>query len=472
MDAIISISEENSEQREITEIQSYNLRVDMNRCFLLFFDNEYQKQLKNKSVDDNGFEYTLEKYRDLFLEDIVKIEKIKIPSNCNYCSSCIFYKPISNKLESYMNDFCNDIHTKEKIIAILFNEVIDIYISALSKSRSAAMKKLEAYLSNRCNGFTYQDPIFFSRPYFRVRKTDNYDGSDIHELFHVPFNKRQRVGNMRFSLTGVPLLYLAESITLALREIDCNNKNYNAAIFLPKYSDYFKSSLYDAYNPFITNINTIQSLIDAGCDLSYNCQYNYLYTEYNIDSFLARFILSQCLHFTAHNKGTFVPEYLLPQLLMDVISEKDWVGIKYQSCKDTNNESRDRYLHYIDENICFKVPYSSTKYSDEMLSHFYYATWCNGEKTKTYSELEKIIKEFNKIRSEANKKGYIMTDFASFQVYVESHITKMFDVIGKKAYLNRKSCRVEITLFYKLFEQLMPIIMEPEKNGIHRIQHE
>ena len=472
MDVIISISEENSEQREITEIQSYNLRVDMNRCFLLFFDNEYQKQVKKCAISDDGFEYTLQNYRDLFLKDIAKLEEANISSNCDHCSTCHIYNPISNKFKSYLNEFCNGIRSKSELITILFNEVIHIYISALSTSRSTAMKELDDYLSNRCNGFSTQDPFFFSRPYFRVRETGEYDGSDIHELFHVPFNKRQRIANMRFSLTGVPLLYLAESIPLALKEINCKNNKYNAAIFLPKYSNFCKSSLFDMTIPFVDNVNAIQGLIDAGCNLSYNCQYNYLYTEYNIDSFLARFILSQCLHFTVQNKDSFVPEYLLPQLLMDVISEKDWIGIRYQSCKDTDNESRDRYLHFIDDNICFKVPYSSTKYNEKMLNNYYYATWCNGEKTRTYSELEKIIKEFEKIKSEATKKGYIMTDFASFQVYVESHITKMFDVIGKKAYLNRKSCRVEITLFYKLFEQLMPIIMEPEKNGIHKIQHE
>lgn len=443
-------------------------KINMDKCVIQFFDDEYQKQLKERAINNEGFEYTLRNYRDLFLEDIVKLDDIKLFGNCDHCSKCIIYNSISIDLESYMKDFCNDIRTKSNLVSVVFDEIIDIYISALSINRSIANQKLDAFILNRCNGLQANDPFFFSRPFFRARKAGDYDGSDIHELFHVPFNKRQHIGNMRFSLTGVPLLYLAESLPLALKEIDCENNKYNAALFLPKYSNYYDDLLFDMTNPFIDKFNSIQDLIDAGFDCSYKSKSIYVFTENNIDWYLARFILSQCLHFSVQNRGSFIPEYLLPQLLMDLISENDWLGIRYRSCRSLNNESRDRYMHYVDNNICFKVPYSSTNYNDDMLANFHYATWCNSEKTRTHSELDRIREEFIKLIDNAKSEGYILNDYVSFFMYVHSHIEKMIDTIGKKSYQNRKACRVEITLFYKMFEQMIPIVKNPDKYGIRK----
>ena len=45
--------------------------------------------------------------------------------------------------------------------------------------------------------------------------------------------------------------------------------------------------LFDMTNSFIDSINSIQGLLDAGCDFSYKGEFAYAYTEYNIDSFLA-----------------------------------------------------------------------------------------------------------------------------------------------------------------------------------------
>ena len=55
-----------------------------------------------------------------------------------------------------------------------------------------------------------------------------------------------------------------------------------------------------------------------------------------------------------------------------------------------------------------------------------------------------------------------------FIVYVKRHVERMIETIGRKAYQNRKVCRVEITLLYKLIEQLLPVLREPEKFGIRK----
>ena len=88
----------------------------MDKCILIFFDDEYQKQLKKLAINNDGFEYTLRNYRDLFLEEITKVETINVSKNCDHCSACFIYNSISDKFESYLNDFCNDIRTKAETL--------------------------------------------------------------------------------------------------------------------------------------------------------------------------------------------------------------------------------------------------------------------------------------------------------------------------------------------------------------------
>lgn len=61
----------------------------MDKCILAFFDDEYQKQLKERALNNNGFEYTLKNYQDLFLKEIIKVETINVSPNCDYCSGTL-----------------------------------------------------------------------------------------------------------------------------------------------------------------------------------------------------------------------------------------------------------------------------------------------------------------------------------------------------------------------------------------------
>ncbi|MBR1433287.1 hypothetical protein [Ruminococcus sp.] len=364
----------------------------------------------------------------------------------------------------------NDIKNKRNLIESLFDEVIDIYIAAISKNRSVATGMMKSYISKRCRYFNVSGAMTFSKPFFRARKAGNYDGSDIHELFHVPFDKRYLIGNQRFSLTGIPLLYLAESLPLALREIGCDIKHANVALFLPKYSNYYHEGMYDITNPIVYNLLTIEKKMKAGCKLTYNHDLPISFNQRDIDEYLARFILAQCFHYPVQDmySGSFIQEYVLPQLLMDVVNENKWLGVTYQSCKQIIGEKRDDFSQFVDKNICFNVPYQPSRYNEKMLADFYYATWYCGEDIKTYSELKRKISEIKFLKDNAIKKGFNMNDYISYIVHIEMHMNKMFETIGRDVYLKRKIYRVEMTLFYKLLEEITPILENPEKYNVMR----
>lgn len=55
-------------------------------------------------------------------------------------------------------------------------------------------------------------------PLFRVRRSDNVL-KERKELFHIPFENRHLVGAMRFSVSGLPCLYLGSSIFVCWQEM-------------------------------------------------------------------------------------------------------------------------------------------------------------------------------------------------------------------------------------------------------------
>ena len=216
----------------------------MGICVLSFFDNEYQYKLKKQCFSNQAFEVTLEKYRDIFLEKLHQISHVSVNKECNMCSECLMRVKLSNEFQDYLNDFLDDILDKEDIITKLFNEVIDIYLTAISENRAKATNMMKDYIDRNQASFSVSGSLFFSKPMFRVRSVGAYNANDIHELFHVPFDKRYKIENQRFSITGIPLLYLAESLPLALRETECEINNANVAVFLPNYSRNYNNSVY------------------------------------------------------------------------------------------------------------------------------------------------------------------------------------------------------------------------------------
>ncbi|MCI6649714.1 MAG: hypothetical protein MSH24_09370 [Lachnospiraceae bacterium] len=205
-------------------------------------------------MGDVAFETVIEKYRDKFLDEMDKITELNVDIQCKNCAECLLCYPLFHDYERFLNEFLSDIVSRKNLVKELFNEVIAIYIAAISKNRAAAMVMMKKYIENRCGYFNVDGAMIFTRPMFRIRKTGAYDGNDIHELFHVPFNKRYLVGNERLSLAGIPLLYVAELLPIALQEVGCTIKQANAAVFLPNYSINYKQGVYDLSNPIALNL--------------------------------------------------------------------------------------------------------------------------------------------------------------------------------------------------------------------------
>lgn len=448
----------------------YDKKSKKNMCIITFFDDSFQYSLKEKSFGESRFENTLNNYKNLFLLHIKNIGNSKGNDNCSMCKhadKCIFNKKCTSEYIKFLNEFAEDLANKYDYINELFDDIINIYITAIGINRIQAFNLLNKYIKTKCDNYNINSAISFSKPLFRVRKIGDYDPENIYELFHVPFSRRYVIGNQRYGLAGIPCLYVSESIEVALEETGVNIDEANAAIYVPKYSSYYHEGVCNITNEIFANLIAIKKFIFQGSKIEYNNEH-FSFSKVTIERCLARFVLSQILQFPVQKNysDVFTQEYVIPQLLMDIVTVEKWKGIIYNSSKKITYNCRTDDYNYINENICFTIPYNNENYNDEILNNFYYATWKNGGIMYKYEDVLLKIKKLEALITKGNNDGYNMSDYGIYVGYIKSHIDCMEKSIGKHEYRNGKFGKVELTLFYKLMEVIEPIVKEPQKYGI------
>ena len=124
---------------------------------------------------------------------------------------------------------------------------------------------------------------------YRIRNTEHIrDLFSKEEMFHIPFDKRYKVSNQRFSISGYPCLYFSSSIKFCWRETHPKTENHFNAIALSN-------------TKLITLIDLRQRWIAAG-------------TISNID-FYCLLVSWLCSFAERHPDGAFKESYIIPQMM-------------------------------------------------------------------------------------------------------------------------------------------------------------
>lgn len=199
---------------------------------------------------------------------------------------------------------------------------------------------------------------------------------NLEEMLHVPFNMRQYVTTERYSIPGYPCLYLSGSVYGCWLEL---NKPPISNFYISRYE--VNSSLK------VLNLslqpNDIQRKIEKcekNCDIG-SIEAKYIYTWP---------IICACSFIVNEKNRKFKSEYIIPQLLLQVITNSDNEtigvrGIKYFSVKSDYNggiKPKPLYINYIfttsgekcsenrySKNICdeFKLTYPVNMYMCNLL---------------------------------------------------------------------------------------------------------
>jgi hypothetical protein len=185
---------------------------------------------------------------------------------------------------------------------------------------------------------------------FRIRESDN-ELTERSEMFHIPFDARHLVENQRFSISGLPCLYLGSSIYVCWLELG-----------KPKLSNIYISG-------FKVN-NSVKTL-----DLAYDLELILTLLEegkLEFSEFTDRLVLfpliMACSFRTKHLNAAFHEEYIIPGLLLEWIAyeSKQITGLKYLSTK-LNTTKNEYGINYVFPPRNFSA---GNKYCPELTENF------------------------------------------------------------------------------------------------------
>lgn len=199
-------------------------------CINCFFESNHQKLIKKST---HGlllrFEEKIEKYKQLFLSELNGLTPVSM-CTCGYQSADGGYN-------TWVDAFMTDAKAHTASFEMVFDELKRIYVCYVAKSPKHASDELWKFVETSNLIGHVENPLFHIKLLYRARPKDaSYDPKNALELFHVPYNKRNKIGNQRFSVSGQPILYFANSILAASKEMEKSLTDLSTAAFLPNYS--------------------------------------------------------------------------------------------------------------------------------------------------------------------------------------------------------------------------------------------
>lgn len=312
---------------------------------------------------------------ELYLEDL---RKANVPEK-----NQLVGKEMCQKVNDVIDDVENNM---QEIINVLKMYRLGNIIDASKKFFNIA-DKMKPYLMIDYTGNFHKDS------YFRIRKVNEKQAKfERNEMFHIPLTKNHLIGTERYSMPGYPCLYLGTQIELCWYECGKPEQFYVSKFDIPDED------------------NTLK-LIDfsqKSCELkhSFFCWFNNEKDKDKVRKYLLKYLYTYplraaCSVTVEHPEGRFKEEYIIPQLLLQWIrKDKDFYGVKYESCKPSDEVRRiggynlvlltkdfdeDGYDKFLRNNVKINIP------------HFEKNTLVKSKNPMYFLHIEKSLEEFEYI---------------------------------------------------------------------------
>ncbi len=320
------------------------MKIKKNLGLSDFFTYEYQARLiHDAQMLGHNYENALIEYWKIFTANLIKcfeVDRLK-------GSSTSLYRYVENVLDSVkkeefqrkiiFDDQLLGVSEKVSIITEMFLLIREVYYHWTSCDLSASIKVLDHILSNKLKisnipGYILPETSILYRG--RVSETQ----LDKADMFHIPFMQAYKIRNQRFSITGQPLLYLTDSISGIFNELSIRSRDEYENLYIAQYrlkSD--EAAWFDRIFDMTINGKDLEHAIDYELFNSYFC----------------KFLLSCVCSFPnvkGRNKSYFVEEYVIPQLVTQLLKKLDFKGICYNTINNNwhdecSNQNKD-YINY------------------------------------------------------------------------------------------------------------------------------
>ncbi len=411
-------------------------------CIFCFLTDFHQTELRLLSqMQDERFENILRKYKKLFISGYQNFLKENI---------CEEHQIINE----------NDIISHLKSIDIneikeFFDEIIDsVYLEWIKGNSDVAIKKLKGLITkNGLYGNKFSTNIA-NYLFFRGRKIKEKEILNTYDMFHIPFDKRYLIENQRFSLNGIPLLYLGASIEDIKYELDIpeNGDEIENFVFSSYYIKEPVLNVIDLRNPFYIFYNESNNN-DLSFEFLPKIEYKQIKTRlfFLILSSLCRFEKRVQHRLKSKDSNVFFEEYILPQTLTQAYKSMGEQGILFPSTriKETLKYKEKKKIKHC--NLVLFTKYNDERHYDrELYERLVISNPISINNIKNFS-LEKshctlIEKEINNLIKEStnfseNEKIKIINNLNEFKNRLTSNITS-------KNYFPSLFEKIENFLFY------------------------
>ena len=222
-------------------------------------------------------------------------------------------------------------------------------------------------------------------PLYKCRENSRQFHYSKDEMFHIPYDKRSLVGNQRYSVTGLPCLYLGGSSYICWEEI--GRKDLNTTNFC-------------GYS-IVEEVDMFNMLLPSAI---------------SSEEQLKRIVLILACSLTAKRDDVFKPEYILPQCVLHSLIHRSYYSHKpfcigyysshllggdadYFECDYENKDLLSRYINYV-------VPMPSSSevgYNDKMRNLF--------NQTDSISLLNQMVLHPERLMNACSGDAYLDSQF-------------------------------------------------------------
>lgn len=211
----------------------------------------------------------------------------------------------------------------------ILNTIDTYYQGDLSKAYTILSKALK---EANITGYLKKDlELKPNSNLFRIRLSNQNYPLSKEELFHIPFQLRTKVNTQRYSIPGLPSLYLANSIYVAWEELK-------------------RPGMHEIHAARITN-NRPLMMLDLTTDIfvkNNDLVDNTAYGWQLLYKVMVWPLIAACSVKVQNPDDPFKPEYVIPQLLLQWVNKEKVYGIKYSSTHiDLSKTKHDGFFYNI-----------------------------------------------------------------------------------------------------------------------------
>lgn len=260
-------------------------------------DNKYYSDLKNKYKEILKIIKLNDKY-NLIVKEIEKIQK--------------------NILEAIQDYYSGDLEKSIKSISTIIKELECNEYVVNTVKENMAFSDYMSFKKVCLNSKEYlKEDVYF----FKARLCDDEKNFKFNEMLHIPFNNRGKVSTQRFSIPGLPSIYLGRSVYICWIELGKPADNTFNVSCVKLENDIKLFSI-------ATNIEKINRYLSGINDSE---EYD-LNVKELIKTHLKVWMLSIATSYNIKEKNrNFRSEYIISQLMMLYLKNRNIDGIAYYS---------------------------------------------------------------------------------------------------------------------------------------------